>query len=132
MADRIKVSVGSGEDIVVARGRARSLAAHLGFASGDRALLAGVVTELCRNILERAGRGEVLLGVASRGRTEGMVVVARDTGLSHGGRGQLPEGGWTVPRGGPNLSGIRGVVDELDIRSAAASGTTVTVTKWIS
>lgn len=132
MADTIKVSVDSMDDILIARRQVRSLAEHLGFSPGDRTLLAAVITELCRNIVEHAGGGEVLLGVASGERTDGIVLVARDTGPGMEDTRRALEEGWAGARNARGLARARTAVDELEIESAPGRGTTVTVRKWTS
>ena len=67
-------------DILAARKAARQMAARLGFSSTDLALIATAISEIARNILVYAGRGEMTLEEASEPQRRGIVVIARDSG----------------------------------------------------
>src|SRR4051812_41566962 len=66
-------------DIVIARQRGRDLAARLGFSSGDLALIATAISEMARNIVQYAQRGEIVLSLVE-GKPRGIIVIARDNG----------------------------------------------------
>src|SRR5262245_20145944 len=75
-----RVPIRTDADIVVARRRARELAAELGFSSTDLVLITTAISELARNIVLYARSGEIVLQqVANHGRP-GIVVVAEDQG----------------------------------------------------
>ena len=57
MADEIRVPIERDDDVVVARSKARELAAGLGFAGTDLTLLATAISEIARNITTYATRG---------------------------------------------------------------------------
>jgi serine/threonine-protein kinase RsbT len=102
MEDDIAVSIRSDQDIVVARQKGRSLAMALEFSPGDATLIATAISELARNIVAYATKGEQAL---------------RD-GFSTSGSLGL------------GLPGVRRLVDEFHIHSEKNRGTTVTVRKW--
>ena len=54
-------------DVVTARQAGRSLAAQLGFSGSEATLIATAISEVARNILVHAGRGEIVLSSAQRG-----------------------------------------------------------------
>src|SRR5262245_51591932 len=56
--DEIRVPVESDTDIVVARQKGRALATRLGFSSGEATMVATAISELARNIVLYAVRGE--------------------------------------------------------------------------
>ncbi len=58
-ADEIRVPVESDTDIVAARQKGRALAARLGFSSGEATMVATAISELARNIVLYADRGEI-------------------------------------------------------------------------
>ena len=65
--DEIRVPVESDTDIVAARQKGRALAARLGFSSGEATMVATAISELARNIVLYADRGEIIFGLESNG-----------------------------------------------------------------
>lgn len=123
------VPVGSSDDVVVARREGRVMAARLGLSATEATLVAAAISELARNIVDYAGRGEIHLSPASHKGRRGITIVARDDGPGIAdikGAGQL---GSTASEG-LGLPGVRRIMDEFDIASGSRPGTTVTVTKW--
>jgi serine/threonine-protein kinase RsbT len=127
--EEVQIDIASDGDIVVARQEGRSLAGRLGMTRTDAVLLATAISEVARNIVQYAEKGEVLLGVIAEGGREGIVVVARDSGpgfepdevLADESRGPSP---------GLGLPGARRLMDEFEIESEPGKGTTVTMRKW--
>ena len=73
----IRVPVSSDNDLVYARHQGRLLAESLGFSSSETTLLATAISELARNIVSYAVRGEIILRrIGDQGRL-GITVVAR-------------------------------------------------------
>jgi len=127
-----RIAIESDADVVVARQRARALAAQVDLTSTDQTLLATAISELARNITAYAVRGEVLVGVVrgDRGR-RGVRVVARDDGPGIEDIQAALTDGYTTGNGlGLGLPGARRLVDEFDIQTAPGQGTTVTLVKW--
>jgi serine/threonine-protein kinase RsbT len=60
----IRVSIDADTDIVAARQQGRRLAVALGFSSSDATVVATAISELARNIVLYARRGEIILGAA--------------------------------------------------------------------
>jgi serine/threonine-protein kinase RsbT len=56
-----RIAIESDADVVVARQRARALAAELELSTTDQTLLATAISEVARNITTYAKRGEVVL-----------------------------------------------------------------------
>src|SRR5438034_601916 len=73
-------SVLSDADIVTARQNGRSLAVELGCEGADLTLIAAAVSEVSRNIVEYARRGEIVFQPANHGHRRGLCIVARDEG----------------------------------------------------
>jgi serine/threonine-protein kinase RsbT len=115
------VPLRSASDIVTARQHGRALAEQIGFAGSDPTLIASVVSELARNILEYGRSGEVILCLGQRRGRVGIVIVARDSGPGIGDSSGL----------GLGLPGVRRLVDHFRIVSEVQTGTTVTVKKWV-
>ncbi len=109
-AGEIRVAIKSDQDIVVARQRGRALAAEAGFSSGDATLIATAISELARNIVSYARKGEITLKIVYASIRQGILIVASDKGLG--------------------LPGVRRLMDEFEITSEPGRGTIVTVKKW--
>jgi serine/threonine-protein kinase RsbT len=125
------VGIGSDADIIVARQRGRSIAAALGFDSGEMAIIATAISELARNIVKYAGRGEIVLRPGSEGARRFLDIVSRDRGPGIADIPQAMRDGFSTSGGlGLGLPGVRRLMDEFAIRSTAGEGTTITVRKW--
>ncbi|MGH7567628.1 MAG: anti-sigma regulatory factor [Gemmatimonadales bacterium] len=131
MADELRVAIASDTDIVVARQQGRALAARLAFSPSDLTVIAAAISEIARNIVEYASRGEIILTLAEKGDRQGICVVAKDEGP---GIPDIPlalEDGYSTSGSlGLGLPGARRLMDEFEIQSANGQGTTVTMRKW--
>ena len=127
----ISVPIASDLDIVSARQQGRALALKLAYSSTDATLIATAISELARNIVRYAKRGEILLAKTTNGKSPGIMVVARDEGPGIVDVSRALAGGYSTSGGlGLGLSGVRRLMDEFDIASEPGKGTTVTVTRW--
>ena len=129
MRDDIVISIHSDQDMVVARAQSRSLAESLGFSRTDATLIATAISEIARNILLHAGRGEISMRSAREEMRYGLMVVARDSGPGIHDVARAVESGFG-PTGGLGLPGARRLMDEFQIESQPGEGTTVKMTKW--
>lgn len=131
MGDDTLVSIHSDLDMVVARAQSRSLAESLGFSRTDATLIATAVSEIARNILVHAGRGEISMRPLREDMRYGLVVVARDSGPGIRDVSRAVESGFASTGGlGLGLPGARRLMDEFEVESQPGEGTTVTMTKW--
>ena len=131
MAHHECVPILSDADIVTARQRGRALAAELEMSAGDLALVATAISEVARNILTYARRGEIHLCLIEEGRRRGLVVMARDEGPGIPNIPQAMRDGFSTSNSlGLGLPGARRLVDEFEIESEVGKGTVVTMTKW--
>jgi serine/threonine-protein kinase RsbT len=131
MIDEARVPIASDPDIVIARQRGRALAARLELSGSELTLVAAAISELARNILTYARRGEVLLSLVQEGGKRGLVVVARDEGPGIPNVEQAMQDGYSTGTGlGLGLPGAKRLMDEFEIVSEVGKGTTVTVKKW--
>jgi serine/threonine-protein kinase RsbT len=131
MGDDILVSIKSDEDMVVARAQSRRLAEDLGFSRTDATLIATAVSEIARNILMHAERGELSMKSVREDLRYGLVVIARDSGPGIRDVARAVTPGFASTRGlGLGLPGARRLMDEFDVESEPSEGTTVTMTKW--
>lgn len=126
-----RLPIDSDRDIVTARLKGRELAAELGFSSIDLTLIATAISELARNIVLYAKRGEIILKVVDDATRRGIEVMARDEGPGILNLEQAVQEGYSTSRGlGMGLPGVRRLMDEFQITSQMGRGTTVTIKKW--
>jgi len=131
MADEAFVLIRSDPDIVIARQQGRELAAQLSLSSSELTLVAAAISELARNILLYAQKGEVLIRLIQEGGRRGLLVVARDAGPGILDVEQALQDGYSTGSGlGLGLPGARRLMDEFEIVSEVGKGTVVTVKKW--
>ena len=125
-----RLEIKSDVDIVSVRQKGRELAAEHGFSPGDQTVIAAAVSEIARNILMYARRGEVSFRFVSDTGGEGIVVVARDDGPGIHDVARALEDGYSTSGGlGLGLPGARRLMDEFDVVSGPGRGTTVTMRK---
>lgn len=129
--EEISVSIVSDSDIVTARQKGRELAVRLGFASADLALIATAISELARNIVLYAQKGEIIISTVEGSNSYGIGVVARDDGPGIPDVERALQEGFSTSRSlGLGLPGVKRLMDQFDIVSEVSRGTTVTVKKW--
>ena len=127
----IRVAINSDQDIVSARQKGRVMANELGFSSGDATLIATAISELARNIVSYARKGQITLKVVNGLNRQGISVIASDDGPGITDiRQALRDGYSTSGSLGLGLPGVRRLMDEFEISSQPGQGTTVTVKKW--
>lgn len=130
-ADQIRIPVGTDSDIVIARQRGRDLADRAGFSPTEATVIATAISEIARNIVRFARRGEVTVTLLDDGDASGILVVAQDAGPGISDvELALTEGLTTYGGLGMGLPGCRRLMDEFEIVSEVGRGTTVTMTKW--
>jgi serine/threonine-protein kinase RsbT len=127
----IRVAINSDQDIVFARQKGRMMANELGFSAGDATLIATAISELARNIVTYARKGQIELKIVNGSNSQGIVVTASDDGPGITDiRQALRDGYSTSGSLGLGLPGVRRLMDEFEISSQPGRGTTVTVKKW--
>lgn len=127
----IRVPINSDIDIVIARQRGRELATQLGFGSSDLVLIATAISELTRNIVLYAQKGEVVLSLIEDGGRKGIAVVAQDEGPGILEIERAMQEGYSTSRSlGLGLPGVKRIMDDFHIVSEMGRGTTVTVRRW--
>ena len=132
MDDERRLPIDSEHDILTARQRGRELAEGVGFTGSDLTIFATAISEIARNIVQYAERGEITIGVVRDGDHHGVVVVARDEGPGIPDVEQAMQDGYSTGRSlGLGLPGARRLMDEFDLQSRAGEGTTVTMKKWM-
>jgi serine/threonine-protein kinase RsbT len=131
IADEVRVPIDRDVDIVSARQKGRELASQCGLPSTDLAVVATAISELARNIVRYAIRGEVILRLVDDHGKRGIEVVANDDGPGIPDVALAMQDGYSTSGSlGLGLPGVRRLMDEFEIKSEFGKGTTVTVRKW--
>ena len=124
----------SATDIVTARQRGRALALELGFNGADVTLIAAAISEVARNIVDHAKKGEIVMASvnsSNNGGKRGIQIIARDEGPGIRDVAQAMQYGYSTRKGlGVGLPGAKWLMDEFDIASELGRGTTITMKKW--
>ena len=125
------VPIESDLDIVTARQVGRALAERVGFEAGELTLIATAISELARNIVLYAKRGEVVVKVLENGTKRGIEVVSSDEGPGIPNVTHAMQDGYSTSGGlGLGLPGVKRLMDEFEIDSVVGHGTVVKVAKW--
>jgi RNA polymerase sigma factor (sigma-70 family) len=130
--DEVHIPIESDADVVTARKQGRELARRAGFSATDLTVIATAISEIARNIVMFAERGEIVVRLVDEGDQRGVTVIARDAGPGIAdveralGHGTSSYGGL-----GLGLPGSRRLMDEFEISSELGKGTTVIMTKWV-
>jgi serine/threonine-protein kinase RsbT len=131
VADELKLPIAADVDVVQARLHGRELAAGAGFSTGDQTVIAAAISEIARNILMYAKRGEITLRMVPNGDRQGVEVIARDRGPGIRDIQRAMQDGYSTSGGlGLGLPGARRLMDEFEVVSVVGEGTTVRMTKW--
>ena len=126
------VSVSRDADVVTARQKAREISARAGFSGTDQTVIATAISEISRNIVKFAERGEVVIRLMSEAGRRGVSVVARDVGPGIENPEQAMRDGYSTYHGlGLGLPGAKRLMDRFDLDSVPGEGTTVTMEKWL-
>jgi serine/threonine-protein kinase RsbT len=131
VADEVRVQIAREADIVVARQKGRALAAELGFSSCDQTLIATAISEIARNIITYATKGEVLFSAITNGQRRGLSITAADQGPGIANLDAAMQNGYSTSGSlGLGLPGAKRMMDEFEIASEPGRGTTIKMTKW--
>ena len=130
-AEETRVAIDQEADIVTARLKARELAAHVGFSGSDLTIIATAISEIARNIVTYADRGEMIFSALQEDGRRGILVVARDSGPGIPDIEQAMRDGFSTGKSlGLGLPGAKRLMDEFEISSEVGRGTTVIMRKW--
>src|SRR6266545_4717730 len=119
-------------DIVTARQKGRELAAASGLSLTEQTLIATAISEVARNIVVNARRGEVILTRLDDHGRRGVMVVARDEGPGIPNPELAMRDGYSKANSlGMGLPGAKRLMDEFDLSTSVGKGTTITMKKWV-
>jgi serine/threonine-protein kinase RsbT len=129
-----QTGIHSATDIVTARQRGRSLALEIDFNGADVTLIAAAISEVARNIVDHAKKGEIVMTSLQNGASggkKGIQIIARDDGPGIRDVAQAMQYGYSTRKGlGVGLPGAKWLMDEFDIASEVGRGTTIVMKKW--
>jgi anti-sigma regulatory factor (Ser/Thr protein kinase) len=131
VAGEVRIPIRGDADVVTARRQGRELAAQAGFSATELTIIATAISEIARNIVMFADRGEILVSLVGENRRQGVTVIARDAGPGIPDLERALQDGYSGYGGmGLGLPGSRRLMDEFEISTEVDGGTTVTMTKW--
>ena len=126
----LSLEVGLEEDVVLARQRARQVAALLGFDPPDQTRIATSTSEIARNAVQHAGRGRVEFLVDPRSKPPMLLIRVRDHGPGIDDvRAVLDGRAAASRRRGRGIQAARRLMDRFEIDSTPARGTVVMMAK---
>jgi signal transduction histidine kinase/CheY-like chemotaxis protein len=127
----ITVALAIEQDVVLARQRARRIAALLGFERQDQTRIATAVSEIARNAFQYAGGGRVEFHVEGQTAPQIFLVQVVDRGPGIADLDAILAGRYQSPTGmGLGIVGARRIMDAFEIVSSPA-GTRVSLRKLL-
>jgi serine/threonine-protein kinase RsbT len=131
VAGEVRIPIRSDADVVTARKQGRELARRAEFPPTELTIIATAISEIARNIVMFAERGEIVVSLVGENGRQGVTVVARDSGPGIPDLERALRDGYSAYGGmGLGLPGSRRLMDEFEISSEVGRGTTVVMTKW--
>jgi RNA polymerase sigma factor (sigma-70 family) len=131
VAGEVRIPIQSDADVVGARRQGRALAAQAGFSATELTIIATAISEIARNIVMFADRGELVVSLVGEPSRQGVTVVARDVGPGIPDPERALQDGYSGYGGlGLGLPGSRRLMDEFELTTELDKGTTITMTKW--
>lgn len=125
-----RIAVRSDADLRLVTDTVRTLARELGMSVLDQTKLMTASAELVRNMLQYAGSGEFQVSIVDRPR-KGLSISAIDHGPGIPDVGRVMAPSYTSRTGmGIGLQGTKRLMDEFEIESSAAKGTSVRLRKY--
>lgn len=123
-------SIESDKDLIKIRDFGRQIAGQIGFGGNDQTLISTALSEICRNVIEYAGSGEVLIEPDRAINPSAVKIVISDKGPGIENIKMALKEGYSTGRGlGIGLPGARRIMDQFEIESEMGKGTTVRMSK---
>jgi serine/threonine-protein kinase RsbT len=127
----LRVPIAADGDIVTARQEGRELAERMGCSSIESTMIATAISEIARNIMSHAGRGEIAISAVAIDGRNAIEVVANDAGPGIADLERAMQDGYSTGAGlGLGLPGAGRLMDHFEVRSEVGVGTTVVMRKW--
>ncbi|WP_223703410.1 anti-sigma regulatory factor [Sutcliffiella deserti] len=126
-----KLEIKDEKDIIIVRKAGREIATELGFNAIDQARIATAISELARNVVRYAGKGDIEIEVISKHAT-GLKIHVSDQGPGIENVKKALEDGYSTSNSlGAGLPGVKRLMDEFKIDSEMNKGTEIRIVKWL-
>jgi serine/threonine-protein kinase RsbT len=127
----LRVFIAADIDIVTARQQGRDLAERMGCSRIESTMIATAISEIARNIMSHAGRGEIAISAVAIDGRNAIEVIASDEGPGIADIERAMQDGYSTGAGlGLGLPGAGRLMDQFEVRSEPGVGTTVVMRKW--
>jgi len=125
------IQIESNMDLVKARQAVRTLALDLDYGIVNQTKLVTAVSELTRNVLLYAGKGEINIELIESGTKKGLKITVTDEGPGIPDIDLAITDGYSTSKGlGKGLSGTKKLMDDFSIQTEVGKGTEVVIIKW--
>ena len=125
------IQVDNNMDLVKARQAVRTLALDLDYGIVNQTKLVTAVSELTRNVLLYAGKGEINIELIESGTKKGLKITVTDEGPGIPDVDLAITDGYSTSKGlGKGLSGTKKLMDDFSIQTEVGKGTEVVIIKW--
>jgi serine/threonine-protein kinase RsbT len=129
---KVCVAISQEIDILLVCQKGRAIAERLGMSGNDQVVVVIAISEVARNIINYAERGEVVIDAVAQDDRRGISIVARDEGPGITDIEKALQEGYSTGGGlGLGLAGAKRLMDEFTILSQPGKGTTVAMKKWM-
>jgi serine/threonine-protein kinase RsbT len=127
-----RVKIAEEVDIAKAIFAAEDLAKMAGCSKTGQCMIATAVSEMARNILLYALKGEIRLRILERNSQSGIEVIAQDKGPGIRDIATVMGDDYISEQGlGLGVKGVKRLMDEFTIETKRGLGTKITVKKWV-
>ena len=131
-SEKITIPVSNYEDVVLVRQRIRMKMEAMRFPTIVQTMMVTAVSELSRNIVIHAGKGNVSFFVEQRANSKGITCIFSDAGPGIANISMvLPPETCMENSVVLGLKGARQLSDDFSVESSSGNGTTVSITKWL-
>jgi serine/threonine-protein kinase RsbT len=125
------ISVANYEDVILARQKARELMQAMGFSLLAQTRMVTAVSELARNMVVHAGRGQMAVHSVEKPNHKGIECVFQDNGPGIQNIDQVMRQGFSTSNSlGLGLGGAKNLCGEFDIQSRVGKGTRIKIREW--
>jgi serine/threonine-protein kinase RsbT len=126
-----RIAVVHESDVTHALLEAHMAAKATGFSEVDMQMIATAVSELARNIIKYADRGEIIIDQIEEEYRVGIEIIARDKGPGISDIEQAVSDNYSSSGTlGLGLPGVKRMMDQFEVQSKVGQGTTVLIRKW--